>query len=426
MPLPSVVMHVVAPDQEASLGDVMIVSRRLIRRGVEVLVAGALSRPTQERLSEAKCRWVNLPMPTAADPAPWLQVARQLRRLVQSLAPDVLHCHGLLVGTAAAVALRGLRLPPRLIVSLPDLGSRRLSPVMGFVARWALSRAQLLTVSTAADMAQLQRTYRGAAARARIIHHAVEIRPTRGDFDVGMKRRALGVSPHTAVVGVISPALADTGLTTFLEAAAAVTHQFPNVEFLVVGDGPDQEALQIGAHDLGIGGAVIFRGSRTDIPEIIGSLNVLVIPGEVPGAVRNALQAVVQEIPVIAVRTGALGEVLDDIYPDGLVPAGDAGALAAAISHNLELLPPPEAEAGVFVDSGITLSYSDLLVAREAYDLDTAGLEAEGQDESPVRGAALRAQRRFSSEALVHATEELYAEAQMSMNRRTGQQVAPR
>ncbi len=423
MSVPSVVVNVIAPDQDASLSDVMIVSRNLARRGSQVLVAGSLSRPTRERLSEAKCRWVNLPMPQGTALSSWLQVARQLRRLVDSLRPDVLHCHGLLVGTAAALALRGYRSSPRLIVSLPDLSSHRVSRLMGLLARWSLGRAHLLTVTTATDLALLQRNYPKAAARARLVHHAVEVRPTRGDFDVGAKRRALGVSPHTAVVGVISPAVADLGIATFLEAAATVSHRFPNVEFLLVGDGADQDALRLAAHDLGIGGAVVFRGSRTDIPEIIGSLNVLVIPGEVPGAVRNALQAVAQEIPVIAVQTGALAEVMAEIYPDGLVPSGDVDALATAISQNLEMPPPPEADAGVFVDGGITLRYSDLLVAREAYDLDTAGLEAEREDDSPVRRAALRAQRRFSAEALVGTMDELYAEVLAAASQPAGRWV---
>lgn len=413
------IVQFVGPDQAGSLGDVVILTRHFVRRGHRVTVVGPLSRPSQEQFSGLGARWVNFPLPAGGDVSRWLQVARQVRRLLRSSLPDLVHSHGVLVSTATALASWGLPRRPRLVMSLPDLGSVKLSPAMGLVARWAISRARQVTVGTAADLGALKQGYARAAGKARVVHHAVEVRPTRGDFDVGMKRQALGISPHTAVVGLISPAVANLGVETFLHAASVISRDFPNVEFLLVGDGPDQPALQLLAHELGLGGAAVFRGSRTDIPEIIGSLNVLVIPHETPGAMRHALQAVVQEIPVVAVQAGALTEVLEDIYPDALVAPGDVDALVAALARNLELPPPPESRGGVVVDGGIVLSYSDLLASRDSYDFDAAGLTVEKRDESPIHRAAERALRKFGAQAMVQAIENVYTEAT------SGQGISP-
>jgi glycosyltransferase involved in cell wall biosynthesis len=262
-------------------------------------------------------------------------------------------------------------------------------------------------VSAAEELAALARVDRRQAARAQLIPVPVELKPLTADFDLGRKRRTLGLRSETAVVGVVSPAAFGLGLESVIAAAATITRDFTSVEFLFVGDGPDQEALALMAHATGIGGAVIFRGDRADLPEIIACLNVLVVPREVPGSLGSVLQALAAEVPVVAIRTPALAAILEPVDPEAFVPPDDGEALARALARRLEILPPPDDDA--YAEMGVGFSRSEMLVSGLGFDLDEIGLEAQTRgDESQRQSAVRQAQRRLGLPAVVAAMEKLY------------------
>jgi len=272
--------------------------------------------------------------------------------------------------------------------------------------RRTLGHCRELIVSSQSDHEALAGLDRRQAGRAALIHPPAEVRPVTADFDLARKRLTLGLRSETAVVGVISPAAAGLGLETVLEAAVAITRDLPNVEFLFVGEGPDQERLALAAHHMGIGGAVVFRGARADIPEIVAALNILIVPREVSGSVAHALQAVAMEVPVIAVRTPALAAVLEPVDPEAFVPPDDAAALTEVLARRLEILPPPGDDA--YAEFG-AFSTGDMLVSGLGFDLDGIGLEAQWRgDESQRRLAVRQAQERFSIGEVTRQTFALY------------------
>ena len=142
------------------------------------------------------------------------------------------------------------------------------------------------------------------------------------------------------------------------------------------------------------------------MPEIIASLNSLIIPRAVSGTVVYALPAVAMEVPVLAVRTPALVEVLGRVDPEAFVPPDDATALAQVLSRRLEILPPPDDDA--YAEFGGFTS-GEMLVSNLGFDLDGIGLEAQWRgDESERRLAVRRAQERFSISAVARETFAVY------------------
>lgn len=406
---PYPIFHVLGPESQSLEGEILALVRYFSRQGHPVTVISSQTRLQQRRLTEAGARWVNLTLPGDQAAGSWPAALRQLRRLLDERQPRLIHSHGPTAAVATRWATRSLSPAPGQVISLPGLGAHRFPYFWQLQLRQALRHADRIILQASADLEVLQRLHPPSARRCEVIPHAVEVRPLHSDFDVGLKRRALGVRPESAVIGVISPSLQGLGLESFIEAAARINQDFPNVEFLLVGEGSQQRELKALAHQLGVGGAMIFRGARADVPEIIGSLNVLVIPREIPGAIEHALQAVVQEVPVVAVRSPALAEVLEAVDPEALVPADEVDALVAALAQRLELLPDPEELPGVYLEGGLTLNYRDMLVSAEAYDLDQSGLEAEDrQGLSPPRQAALKAMQRYSPRRMLEATEKLY------------------
>lgn len=400
-------LQLVGPDQAIAFGDLLALARYYRRQGQAMTVAGPLSRLQQEQVALTGARWVNLPLKPLADAAGRADNARQLRLLLRRNPVALLHAYGLSAALTAVAALPRFGPRPRLLATLDDLTAHPLTSGEAWRVRRALRRYGALIVSADSELQALAKLERGLATRARLLHFAAEVRPLTADFDLARKRRSLGLRAETAVIGVLSPAVRGLGLETFIAAAGRINEAFPNVEFLIVGDGPDQADLILEAHRQGSGGAIVFRGTRADLAEVIATLNILVVPREVPGSIVHVLQALLQEIPVVSVRTAALEGVLSAVDPEAFVPQDDVAALVAALSQRLEILPP--ADSDDFSES--LFSYRDMVVSGAGFDLDQVGLEAGYRgDESEMQRAVRQAQHRHSLGRTVGAVAAVYTE----------------
>jgi L-malate glycosyltransferase len=121
----------------------------------------------------------------------------------------------------------------------------------------------------------------------------------------------------------------------FLRAVARVLPDFPNLEAVLVGDGPLRPDLERQAVDLGLTSHTHFLGDRQDIPAILASLDVSVSPSSSESLSNVLLESMAAGVPVIASRVGGNPELVDDDRGI-LVPVNDDQALAAAIKRLLE------------------------------------------------------------------------------------------
>ncbi len=109
------------------------------------------------------------------------------------------------------------------------------------------------------------------------------------------------------------------------------------------------ESLQEEVKRLGLTGDITFTGHRTDIREVM-SLSDAVIsttnqPPESFG--RTVLEAVRLGRPTVGYDHGGVGEVLEQVYPEGRVPLEDVAAMASVLEsiYRGELAPPTETSA---------------------------------------------------------------------------------
>jgi glycosyltransferase involved in cell wall biosynthesis len=76
---------------------------------------------------------------------------------------------------------------------------------------------------------------------------------------------------------------------------------------------------------LGLSGHVTFMGLRADGQQIIGALDVMVLPSFSEGMPNVLLEAIAYGTPVVATRVGGVPDMVSDGRSGWLVPAGDAG-----------------------------------------------------------------------------------------------------
>jgi glycosyltransferase involved in cell wall biosynthesis len=149
-----------------------------------------------------------------------------------------------------------------------------------------------------------------------------ELRP-RGEL-----RAELGLSGATlAFAGRLT---AQKSLGVALEALAANE----GVSLLIAGDGDEREPLERRAAELGLGDSVRFLGAqpRTRVLELFRAADAAILSSSWENFPHSVVEALAVGTPVLATATGGVAEVVRHGENGLLVPAGDAAALADAVS----------------------------------------------------------------------------------------------
>ncbi len=147
---------------------------------------------------------------------------------------------------------------------------------------------------------------------------------------------ALPRSPGVLRVGMIARMnLRAKNHLTFLRAAATLESRYPALEVLLVGDGPLRPELEMEAQRLGLGERVRFLGDRRDIPALLASMDVSVLPSASESLSNVVLESMAAGVPVIATRVGGNVELIAE-GRGTLVPPGDEEALAASMERLLQ------------------------------------------------------------------------------------------
>jgi glycosyltransferase involved in cell wall biosynthesis len=122
---------------------------------------------------------------------------------------------------------------------------------------------------------------------------------------------------------------AQKSLGRALEAVAGTD----SVRLVIAGEGPDREALEERAHELGIGARVEFLGAqpRSRVVELFREADATILSSSWENFPHTVVEALAVGTPVLAMEAGGVGEVVQDGINGLLVPAGDTAALTAAV-----------------------------------------------------------------------------------------------
>ena len=152
-----------------------------------------------------------------------------------------------------------------------------------------------------------------------------------GNEDAVNMRKSLGVSESAALVGMVACLKPQKAPLDFVQIAARVRNEIPDVRFLLVGDGELRSDVEMLIHTLGLERTVILAGWRRDIPEILNALDVFVLTSRWEGLPRAVLESLVAGIPVVATAVDGTVEALEEIAEGTrgyLVAPGDLSTMA--------------------------------------------------------------------------------------------------
>ena len=105
------------------------------------------------------------------------------------------------------------------------------------------------------------------------------------------------------------------------------------LRLVVVGDGPERAAVAALLAESGVAHLCWLPGERSDVPALMRSLDVFVLPSLAEGISNTILEAMACGLPVVATRVGGNAELVDDGRSGLVVPSEDEAALAGALGH---------------------------------------------------------------------------------------------
>lgn len=160
--------------------------------------------------------------------------------------------------------------------------------------------------------------------RTKIVYYGVEV-PT-GHSDKAALRARLGVAPDAFLVGLVGRLTPQKDIPTFLKALK----QMPKVQGIIIGGGELEASLKAEAQSLGLTN-IIFAGPQPDGPELIGCLDLMVLPSSFEGLGLVLLEAMVRHVPIVGSTGGAIPEITEQGKLARLFPVGEVQKLVEAI-----------------------------------------------------------------------------------------------
>jgi glycosyltransferase involved in cell wall biosynthesis len=116
-----------------------------------------------------------------------------------------------------------------------------------------------------------------------------------------------------------------------LQALAELRRSGVAARLVVVGDGPERDALSRQAAELGVSSDVSFAGFRKDVGSLLASADMFLLSSRYEGVSIALLEAMRAGLPVVATSVGGVPETVADGETGLLTPNDDAPAFAAAV-----------------------------------------------------------------------------------------------
>ena len=253
-----------------------------------------------------------------------------LARALAERTVDVVNPHSSTDTWSAALASRLVRRPPALVrtrhisVAVPDNAG----------TRWLYRRATTRIVTTG-DALREQLIRDNGIAPERVDSVPTGIDPARfapGNRD--MARAQCGLPASVPLVGIIATLRSWKGHRYLIDAMTRLAHT--DARLVIVGDGPQREAIEQRVRELALDDRVVLAGNQSDVAPWLGALDVFALPSTANEGVPQALlQAMFAGVPCVTTDAGGIPEVGRDQSTAIVVPREDARALAAGIDRLL-------------------------------------------------------------------------------------------
>lgn len=273
-----------------------------------------------------------------------------LRSFFKEERPSIVHTHSSKTGVLGRLAawVAGVPLIVHTVHGFAFPGESRTSVkvIFKFLERISGKVTDRMIVLNGTDSAIARDLLGVPDSRQALLPNGVDIdeyAPTSAERRAALRRSIFCVSDeHRVVIGMIGRLWLQKNPQCFVCAAIRVLDQRRNVGFYMVGDGEYRSELEAVIQASGHGDAIRILGWRSDVPDILKALDVMVLPSRWEGMPLAILEAMSSAVAVVASDIPGNNDLVLDGIDGHLFPTDNADALAAAL---LDLIDHPDKRA---------------------------------------------------------------------------------
>ena len=148
--------------------------------------------------------------------------------------------------------------------------------------------------------------------RVEVIENGIDLSRYGPAADRDALRRRLGLDPGRRYVAMVARFHPIKDHAMLLHAFAKAAPVRPDVDLLLVGDGPLRGELESLVERLGVQNRVRFLGVRSDVPDILRAVDVFALTSVSEAASLTLLEAMASRLPVVVTAVGGNPEIVRD------------------------------------------------------------------------------------------------------------------
>ena len=305
---------------------------------VQVIVATYQRGPGESPLA-VTAKNAGLSVFTISERRRWdTKVFPQLRQMIAQCQPDILESRN--VKSHFLVRILGLHRKCRWVAwNHGYTATNWLDRAYSQLDRWSL-RGAYRVVTVCGPFADKLESRGIDRDRITVLHNSVKPFVAPPLEQVRRVQHSLGLQDE-AVILAVGRLSYEKGIADLLRAAAVLrnTKGVPNFRLVLVGDGPEREALARLASRLGIEGKLTMAGFQRDTKPYYSIATLMAVSSHTEGSPNVVLEAMAAGLPIAATAVGGIPEILEEGLTGLMVPPRNPDAMASAI---LRILTDPE------------------------------------------------------------------------------------
>ncbi len=259
--------------------------------------------------------------------------------LVRHWRPDVVHAHDWLVAQSGVTLAQLTGAPLVATIHATESGrnqgwlSKPLNEAIHSVERWLTHQAAAVITCSGAMHAEVTRLFELPSGQVTVVPNGID--PARWRVTPAARAAARARVADSGPLLVFAGRLVhEKGVQTVLDSLPRLRRDHPGLRLVVAGVGGYQSQLQARARGLRVVRAIEWAGfvPEQELAPMLAAADVAIMPSLYEPFGIVALEVSAARTALVVAETGGLCDLISSGVAAGSFPAGDATALAAAVS----------------------------------------------------------------------------------------------
>ena len=152
---------------------------------------------------------------------------------------------------------------------------------------------------------------RGGRLKVKVVQNGVNTDVFKKlDFGIAEFKAKLGIPADSLIIGKVAVFRSQKRLWLWVQIAFRILKKYPNVHFLLVGDGEWRSRIVRQIEESGFSSNFHLVGVQKEVISYLNLMDIYLSSSEFEGLPIAMLEAMACEVPVVATRAGGIGEVI--------------------------------------------------------------------------------------------------------------------